>query len=116
MFGKFDDQVARNEPNNISRDYAISIRKTKDTDREKNRVHMTYDFEKGTPLQKALLQIQHDVLPSMNTPNIRIEYEVIAMVSHEGLFSSSQDLPSVHLPLYVTVDPKGPFDMGREGQ
>lgn len=28
MFGKFEDKVARNEPVHISRDYAISLRKT----------------------------------------------------------------------------------------
>lgn len=77
---------------------------------------MLKDFEKGTPLSLPLRAMQHDVLPSVNTPNIKIAYEIIAMVSHEGMFSSSQDVPNVHMPLYVTVDPKGPFDMGREGQ
>ena len=50
MFGRFDDKVAKNEPNLISRDYAISLRKTRATDREKNRFMMTRDFERGTPL------------------------------------------------------------------
>ena len=115
MFGKFEDQVARNEPDLVSRDYAIALRKTKGVDREKNRVLMLHDFESGAPLPMELKQMQHEVLPSCQTPNLRIEYEIIAMVSHEGMFSASQDVPSVHMPLYVTVDPKGPFDLGREG-
>ena len=77
---------------------------------------MLHDFERGTPLSINLKRMQHDVLPSVCTPNLKIQYEIIAMVSHEGMFSSSQDVPNVHMPLYVTVDPKGPFDMGREGQ
>ena len=60
--------------------------------------------------------MQRDLLPSLNTPSLRIEHEIVAMISHESMFSSSQELPSVHLPLYVTVDPQGPFDLGREGQ
>ncbi len=50
MFGKFDDQVAKNEPQTITRDYAILIRKNADTDRERNRVIMATDFESGMPL------------------------------------------------------------------
>ncbi len=50
MFGKFEDQVAKNEPQTITRDYAILIRKNADTDRERNRVSMTTDFESGMPL------------------------------------------------------------------
>lgn len=50
---------------------------------------MLKDFEKGTPLSMPLRAMQHDVLPSVTTPNIKIAYEIIAMVSHEGMFSSS---------------------------
>ncbi len=89
MFGKFDDQVAKNEPQTITRDYAILIRKNADTDRERNRVIMTTDFESGMPLTQVLKRMQQDVLPSISTHNIKIQYEIVAMVSHEGLFSSS---------------------------
>lgn len=65
------------------------MKKTKGTDREQNRVLMLHDFEKGSALPMRLKQMQHEVLPSVNTPNIRIEYEIISMVSHEGMFSSS---------------------------
>lgn len=89
MFGKFDDQVAKNEPNLMTRDYAVLIKKKDGTDREVNRVLMLKDFEKGTPLPMPLRQMQHEVLPSVNTPNLKIDYDIIAMVSHEGMFSSS---------------------------
>jgi len=115
MFGKFEDKVAKNEPNLITRDYAISMRKTKFTDKELNRVIMVRHFESGKLLPNAQRRMQDQLLPSLNTPNMRIEYEVIAMVSHESMFSSNQELPAVHLPLYVTVDPQGPFDLGRDG-
>jgi len=46
---------------------------------------------------------------------MKIEYRIEAMVSHDGTFSSSQELPTLKFPLYVTNDPQGPFDMGREG-
>ena len=65
MFGKFEDQVASREPNVITRDYAILIRKVKDTDRERNRVLMLYNFEDGKPLPMAMRKMQHDVLPSI---------------------------------------------------
>ena len=54
------------------------------------------------------------MLPSVQTPNIQISYEIVTSMGHEGIFSSSQDVPSVHFPIYVTLDPQGPFDMGRE--
>ena len=50
MHGKFNDQVAPKEPNKISRDYAVLMRKVKDTDKESNRYFMRTDFETGNPL------------------------------------------------------------------
>ena len=50
MFGKFEDKVAAKEPRKIARDYAILMKKTKDTDREKNRVFMVNDFATGHPM------------------------------------------------------------------
>ena len=47
MFGRFNDQVAAKEPRKIARDYAILMKKVRDTDREKNRVFMVTDFENG---------------------------------------------------------------------
>ena len=114
MHGKFNDQVAPKEPAKISRDYAILLKKVRDTDIEANRFFMRIDFETGNPLHPTVHQMQQDVLPSVQTPNIQISYEVVTSMGHEGIFSSSQDVPSVHFPIYVTLDPQGPFDMGRE--
>ena len=115
LFGKFDGYIAAKEPRQISFDYAILLKKVRDTNRENNRVEMPYDFETGHPMTKQLIQMQKDLLPSVNTANIKIEYEIEAMVAHEAYFSSGQDVPSVKMPLYITLDPKGPFDMGRDG-
>ena len=49
MFGKFDDQIAVKEPNLITREYGILIKKMKDTNRERNRVLMMTDFANGNP-------------------------------------------------------------------
>ena len=51
----------------------------------------------------------------MNTDHIKIEYLIEVMVSHEGMITASQDVPTLVFPLYITVDPQGPFDTGREG-
>ena len=37
------------------------------------------------------------------------------MISHEGMITPSQDVPSMFLPLHVTVDPQGLIDTGLEG-
>ena len=47
MFGKFDDQVAPKEPAKVTRDYAILLKKCRDTDKEKNRFLMNFDLETG---------------------------------------------------------------------
>ena len=47
MFGRFDDQVAAREPQKITRDYAIMMRKVKDSDRERNRVILRRDLDTG---------------------------------------------------------------------
>ena len=54
MHGKFNDQVAPKEPAKIARDYAILIKKVKDTDIESNRFFMRIDFETGNPLHPTV--------------------------------------------------------------
>lgn len=107
--------MASKEPRRITRDYAMMMKKVKGTDKEINRVLMLTDFESGNPMPFVLKQMQHEILPSVSTPNLKISYELEAAVLHEGALSSSQDLPSLKFPLHVTLDPQGPFDMGREG-
>ena len=114
MHGKFKDQVAPKEPNKICRDYAILLKKVRDTDKEQNRFFMRIDFENGSPLHIHLHRMQHDVLPTTASDNLKISYEIVASVSHSGMFSSSQDVPSLHFPVHLTLDPQGPFDLGQE--
>ena len=54
MHGKFKDQVAPKEPNRICRDYAILLKKVRDTDKEQNRFFLKNDFETGSPLHVFL--------------------------------------------------------------
>ena len=49
MFGKFDDQVASKEPNKITREYGILLKKLVGTNTERNRVIMMTDFSTGYP-------------------------------------------------------------------
>ena len=115
MFGKFDDQVAPKEPSNIARSYGILMKKVAAMDTEQNRLVILTDFATGHPMSANLRRMQHEVLPSVKTKNIKIEYQIEAIISHEGMFTASQDVPSLIFPLHVTVDPQGPFDLGREG-
>ena len=115
MFGKFDDQIAVKEPNLITREYGILIKKMKDTNRERNRVLMMTDFANGNPYAQALRHMQNDILPSVNTPIVKIEYEIEAQVCHDAMFSSGQEVPSIKIPIYITLDPQGAIDTGMEG-
>jgi len=89
MKGKFEDRVPSKEPRRITRDYAILLKRIKGTDTELNRFLMLNDFENGKPMPLKLRMIQHEILPSIDTPNIKISYEIEAIINHEGIFSSS---------------------------
>ena len=78
MFGRFQDQVAAREPQSIQRNYGIMLKKVPGTDKEINRVLMLNDFATGIPLPMALRKMQHDVLPTVDTPNIKISYSIEA--------------------------------------
>ena len=54
-------------------------------------------------------------MPTVNTEHIKIQYRIEIMISHEGMITASQDLPSMFLPLHVTVEPMGLMDTGLEG-
>ena len=66
---------------------------------------MNFDFETGNRFHANSLNMQREVLPSINTPNIQISYEIHANVAHEGFMGTSQDLPSITFPVYITLDP-----------
>lgn len=97
--------MAAKEPRKINRDYAMMMKRVKGTDKEINRVLMLTNFETGQQLPMVLKQMQHEVLPTVDTPNIKISYELEAIVMHEGTLSPNQDLPSLKFPLVVTLDP-----------
>ena len=105
MRGQFEDQVAAKEPIKVARDYAILMKKLRDTDREKNRYFMNFDFETGNRFHSSSLKMQKEVLPSINTPNIQIVYEIVASVSHQGMMGASQDVPELIFPIHITLDP-----------
>lgn len=56
----------------VTRDYAILLKKVRDTDRETNRFFMKTDFESGFELPQVIHRMQHDVLPTVDTPNLKI--------------------------------------------
>jgi len=89
MYGRFEDQVASKEPRRINRDYAILLKPVQGSNTEKNRLLMLTDFETGHPMPFNLRKMQHDILPSIDTPNIKISYEIETIISHEGMFSPS---------------------------
>ena len=74
MKGKFEDRVASKEPRRVSRDYAIMLKRVKGTDTELNRFLMLNDFENGKPMPLKLKMMQHEVLPSVETLNLKISY------------------------------------------
>ena len=74
MKGKFEDRVASNEPRRVSRDYAIMLKRVKGTDTELNRFLMLNDFENGKAMPLKLKMMQHEVLPSVETLNLKISY------------------------------------------
>ena len=81
--------MASKEPRKIARDYAILLKKVQGTDKEQNRFLMLTDFESGYPVAMPLKRMQHEVLPSVSTPNLKVEYSVEIVVSHEGVFGGS---------------------------
>ena len=74
MKGKFEDRVASKEPRRVGRDYAIMLKRVKGTDTELNRFLMLNDFENGKPMPLKLKMMQHEVLPSVETLNLKISY------------------------------------------
>ena len=74
MKGKFEGRVASKEPRRVSSDYAIMLKRVKGTDTELNRFLMLNDFESGKPMPLKLKMMQHEVLPSVETLNLKISY------------------------------------------
>jgi hypothetical protein len=50
------------------------LKRVKGTDTELNRFLMLNDFENGKPMPLKLKMMQHEVLPSVETLNLKISY------------------------------------------
>jgi hypothetical protein len=59
--------------------------------------------------------MQREMLPTVTTSLIEIEYTIAALVIHESTFGSGQEIPPVEFPIIVARDPEGPIDMGTDG-
>lgn len=85
------------------------------TDSEKNRVFLFGDMERGMELSAISKQIQHELLCSMETPTIKVNYRMEVTVCHESLKGSSGEIPSLFFPIVITRDAKGAIDTGTAG-
>jgi hypothetical protein len=74
------------------------------------------DMDRGYELSPISKQIQHEILCSMDTQNIKVSYRIEVSVCHEGAFGmSNAEVPSVFFPLVITRDAQGAIDSGTEG-
>ena len=89
---KFEDQVASKEPQRITRNYKIPLKRLEGYCKELNRFIMVNDFKNGKPMPHKLQVMQHEILPSVDTPNIKISYEIEVIINHEGILGSSKDI------------------------
>jgi hypothetical protein len=60
-------------------------------------------------------QIQHELLCSMETPIIKVNYRMEVTVCHESLKGSTGEIPSLFFPIVITRDAKGAIDTGTAG-
>jgi hypothetical protein len=87
----------------------------KDNNTEKGRATVLYDLETGAPNLFNTHKWDTELIPSTDTPHIKISYTIEMGVWHDGAFQSVQEIPSVHFPLWIARDPKGQIDNGTEG-
>ena len=50
------------------------------------------------------------MLPTMDTNLIKVSYRAEVIVTHDGLLSKKQDVPSIWFPINILADPAGPLD------
>jgi hypothetical protein len=49
------------------------------------------------------------LLPSIDSELIKVSYNIEISIGHSGSFGKAFDLPSITLPIDITVNPKGPI-------
>jgi len=77
---------------------------------------MKKSFEDGRDLNKILMELQNEVIPSVDTNLIKVSYEIEVRVAHETMMGWDYDMKeSVSFPMIVARDPQGPFDQGTDG-
>ena len=64
---------------------------------------------------KEVHALQHEVLPSILTDMIKIEYMLEVAIFHDGALGAWQQLPSIFFPLIVARAPEGQIDNGIAG-
>lgn len=77
---------------------------------------MKKSFEDGRDLNKTLMELQGEVLPTINTNLIKVDYEIEVRIAHETTFGFEYEMKEgVTFPMIVARDPQGPFDQGTDG-
>jgi hypothetical protein len=71
---------------------------------------MLNDIETGKEMEMQLKQMQHEILPTLNSPLIKCNYKLELAIQHDGLLAKKQDVPSLFFPITLVVDPMGPID------
>lgn len=102
-------EVAAKEPNAIVQNWKIPMLANNNAEyfKEKNRFLQIIDLETGQNLPMEMKTLQHQMLPTMDTEMIKVSYEITCVILHDTAFKDSQCLPTVTLPLTVTLDPQG---------
>lgn len=115
MAGEFASPVAKKDPSLSTQEFGVTMGKIASIDTEKNRFVMKKSFDDGSEIDKTLLAMQNEVLPTVSTSLINIDYAIVAYVIHESTFGTGQEIPPIEFPLILARDPEGPIDMGTDG-
>lgn len=105
--GHFNIKIAAKEPQIRVEEFQILMRKVQGIDKERNRVFLMQDMDRGVPLPSISKEIQHEILCSMDTPNLKVSYRLEAAVCHESFGGEKTEVPSVFFPVIITRDAKG---------
>jgi hypothetical protein len=76
---------------------------------------MINSFEDGKHMGKEIADMQRELLPSVTSSLINIDYQLEARIVHDSTFGSGQEIPPLFFPLIIARDPEGPFDQGNDG-
>lgn len=86
------------------------------TNIEKNKFFLYTDPDTGMKLDDNIKKIQHEMLQTIDTEFIKVNYRIELLLKHEGTFGAVQEVPSLFFPCIITRDAKGAIDTGSHGQ